>query len=64
MMLVKLTDQDFINPEDVTNVYVREYNEYTFVRMRDGTEYSIHPPYGMMKYENLDRIIKLINGNE
>ena len=63
-MLVKLTDQDYVNPEDVTNVYVREYNEHTFVRMRDGTEYSVLPPYGMMKYENLDRIIQLINGNE
>ena len=63
-MLVKLTDQDYVNPEDVTNVYVREYNEHTFVRMRDGTEYSVYPPHGMLKHQNLERIIKLINGNE
>lgn len=64
MMLVKLTDQDYVNPEDVSNVYVREHNEHTFVRMRDGTEYSVYPPYKMSKHENLDRIVKLINGVE
>ncbi len=62
-MLVKLTDQDYVNPEDVSNVYVREFNEHTFVRMRDGTEYSVYPPYGMTKYQNFDRIIKIMNGS-
>ena len=52
-MLVKLSDSDYVNPEDVSNVYVREFNDHTFVRMRDGTEYSVYPQYGMMKYENL-----------
>jgi hypothetical protein len=61
-MLVKLTDQDYVNPEDVSSVYVREYNEHAFVKMRDGTEYSVYPLYGMMKHENLNRIVKLING--
>lgn len=63
-MLVKLTDNDYVNPNDIVNVYVREHNDHTFVRMRDGTEFSIHPPYGMLKYQNLDRVIALVNGAE
>jgi hypothetical protein len=42
-MIVKLTDSDYVNPDDVSNVYVREFGEQPFVKMRDGTEYSVFP---------------------
>jgi hypothetical protein len=60
-MLIKLTDNDYVNPDEVACVYVREYTDTAFVRLKNGIEYTIVPPYGMSKYQNLDRIYKLIN---
>jgi hypothetical protein len=61
-MIVKLTDELYVNPEEVVQVFVKEFHEHTFVRMKDDALHEIYPLYGMSKYQNLDRIVKLVNG--
>jgi hypothetical protein len=60
-MLVKVSNNLCITPEEVSKVLVVSTNTDTIIFMKDGEKFYVPVPEGITKYENLDRVANIIN---
>lgn len=62
-MLIKLTNEIYVNPDDVVSAIVDPSINKVLVTMRVGDSHSIAPNYHERQgvYETLAKLVKLIN---
>jgi hypothetical protein len=64
-MLVKVSNNLYITPEEVSKVLVvnssNDTTTQTIIFMKDGEKFHVFVPEGITKYENLDRVANIIN---
>ncbi len=66
MMLVKVRDDLYLIPEEVSKVLLvndalSASDSRTIIFMKDGAKHYVSVPEGITKYENLDRVVNIIN---
>lgn len=60
MKLVKIPGYRYINPENVSEVFLKDNDMNTHIKMKDGTILKVFPDHGDDKYQALERTVKLL----
>ena len=60
MKLVKITESCWINPEDVSGVFLPTDQLNVIVGMRTGEKHYVAADYGKSMRQTFDRVVKLI----
>jgi hypothetical protein len=61
-MLVKMSETLYVDPKNITELYVSEYrNNCVVVKMKSGDERSFYPKPPMTVYKTLDHLAERIN---
>ncbi len=60
MKLVKIPGYHYINPEHVIELYLKDNDMNTHIRMKDGTILKVYPDHGDDKFQTIERMAKIL----